>query len=140
MFFFLQTKNNNVVYVVIKYALNELIYNFKINNTLKFLIDLSTKNYNQFRQIKRKNVEIVITFVVVFNKTRYNVVHKIVNIQIDNKIYFRLHQKYTILNLINYKLFNQKINSFQILKKINRFAFRLQLSLIIKIHLIIFVI
>ena len=77
---FLQTKNNNVIHVIINYVFNEFVYNFKINDILKLLTNLLTKNYNQFREIKRKNVEIVMTFVVVFNKTRYNVVYKIINI------------------------------------------------------------
>ena len=48
-FFFLQTKNNNVIYITIDYVSNELIYNFKVNNIFNLLIDLSSKNYNQLR-------------------------------------------------------------------------------------------
>ena len=79
-FFFLQTKNNNVIHVIIDYVFNEFAYDFKINDILKFLTNLLTKNYNQFREIKRKNVEIVMTFVVVLNKTHYDVVHEIIDI------------------------------------------------------------
>ena len=128
-----------MIHVIIDYVFNELTYDFKINDILKFLIDLSTENYNQFREVKRKNVEIVMTFVVVFSKTRYDVVHQIMNIQINDKIYFRLHQRYTISSLVNHKLSNQKVSFFEMLKKIDHFAFRLQLFSIMKIHSIIFI-
>ena len=30
-------------------------------------------------------------FVKAFNKTRYNIVHKAINVKINNKVYLRLH-------------------------------------------------
>ena len=80
-----------MIYVTIDYVSNELIYDFKINNIFDLLVDLSLKNYSQLRQLKRKNVEAVIIFVVVFNKLRYNAIHKIIDIKVENKIYFRLY-------------------------------------------------
>ena len=40
------------------------------------LVDFSSKNYDKLRLIKRENVEIVITFVDVISKTRYDSKHK----------------------------------------------------------------
>ena len=137
---FLQAKNNNVIHVIIEYAFNELIYDFKINDTFELLANLSSKNYNQFRQIKRENVEAIMIFAIAFSKARYDAVHKTIEIQIDDKIYFRLHQEYTILDLINHKLFNQKMKSFSILEKIDNLVFRFQLSSMMKIHSIIFIV
>ena len=55
-------------------------------------------------------------------------------------IYLRLHQNYTIFDLFNRKLFNQRVDSFKILKTVdNNQIYRLQLSSIMKIHLMIFI-
>ena len=54
MLLFLQVKNNNVKHVIIDFTLNELFYDFKVNNTLKMLFDLLLKNFSCLRLIKRK--------------------------------------------------------------------------------------
>ena len=104
------------------------------------LVDLTSQNYNRFRQIKRKNVKIVMTFANAVNKTRYNKTHRIMKLTSKSMIYLRLHQNYIISNLFNKKLFNQRIDSFKILKTIsNNQTYRLKLSSIIKIHLVVFI-
>ena len=107
MLSYLQTKNNNIKQVVIEFAFNKLIYNFKINDILKILTNILSKNYNQLRFIKKK-AKFVITFVNVINKTRYNLHYKIINdfIKIKVIIYFCFYQKYIISKLVNKKLFN----------------------------------
>ena len=135
----MQTKNNNVVHVIIEYAFNEFVYNFKINDTLNLLIDLFSKNYSQLRQLKRKNVEVAMIFVNVFSKIRYDEIHKILKFNIDDKMYLRLHQNYIIFDLINHKLSKQRVKFFLIIEKIDNLAFRLQLFSIMKIHSIIFI-
>ena len=137
--FFLQTKNNNVVHVIIEYAFNELVYDFKVNDTLDLLADLFSENYSQLRQLKRENVEVAMIFVNVFNKTRYDEIHKILKLNIDDKMYLRLHQDYTILDLINHKLSKQRVEFFLIIEKVDNLIFRLQLSSIMKIHSVIFI-
>ena len=72
MFLFLQIEFNNVKQFVIDYALNELIYKFKINDSVNMLVDLISENYNRFRQIKRKDVKAVMTFANAINKSRYD--------------------------------------------------------------------
>ena len=140
---YLQNENNNVIYVIIDFVLNELTYEFKINDKLNMLTNLSSKNFDRLRLIKKK-IETVMIFINAINKTRYNAHHKtiILTIKIDFLIYLRLHQKHIISNLINKKLFNQKIDFFKILKVIKRFKqiYRLKLSSIIKIHSIMSII
>ena len=138
--FFLQTKNNNVVHVIIEYAFNEFVYDFKVNDTLNLLVDLFSKNYNQLRQLKRENAEIAMIFVNAFSKTRYDEIHKTLEFNIDDKMYLRLHQNYTIFDLINHKLSKQRVELFLIIEKIDNLIFRLQLSSIMKIHSIIFIV
>ena len=77
------------------------------------------------------------TFANAFNKIKYNVVHKTINIKIDDNIYLRLYQNYIIFELTNYKLLHQQIDFFSMLEKINKLTFRLHLSLIMKIYSII---
>ena len=136
---FLQTKSNNVVHVIIEYASNEFVYDFKVNDTLDLLADLFSKKYSQLRQLKRENVEVAMIFVNAFSKVRYDEIHKALEFSIDDKMYLRLHQNYTIFGLINHKLSKQRVESFLIIEKIDNLVFRLQLFFIMKIHSIIFI-
>ena len=73
---YLQIENNNVKQFTTNYVFNKLTYEFKINNAINILVDFSSKNYDKLRLIKRENVEIIITFVNVINKSRYDNKHK----------------------------------------------------------------
>ena len=134
---YLQVENNNVMHIIIDFASNELIYDFKINDKLSMLTNLSSKNFDRLRLIKKKT-KVVMTFVNVISKTRYDAHHKTIVfvIQVDFLVYLRLHQKYIISSLINKKLFNQKIDSFKIFETVKRFKqiYRLKLSSIMKIY------
>ena len=134
---FIQVDNNNVVHVIIEYVSNELIYEFKINDTLNMLTNLSFENYSQLRQVKRKNVEIAMTFANTLSKTRYDAVHKTLEFKIDDKMYLRLHHDYIISNLFNHKLSKQRVKFFSVIEKIDNLAFRLQLSFVMKIHSVV---
>ena len=93
MLSYLQTKNNNVKQLSINFAFNELAYNFKINDSLDMLVDLFLQNYQRLRQIKKKNVEIIMIFANIINKVRYDQNHRtIINvIQPRFMIYLKLH-------------------------------------------------
>ena len=133
----MQVENNNVVHVIIEYVSNEFVYEFKINDTLNMLTNLSFENYSQLRQIKRDDVETIMTFVNALNKTRYDEVHKTLKIKIDDKMYLRLHHNYIIFDLFNHKLSKQRVKFFSVIEKIDNFAFRLQLFFVIKIHFVV---
>ena len=79
------------------------------------------------------------TFVNIFNKTRYDNKYRVINIKKNDIIYLRLHQNYTILNFVNFKLLKQRVDFFEILNKIDNLVFRLQLSFVMKIYLIVFI-
>ena len=115
---YFQTKNNNVKQFIIDFAFNEITYDFKVNDNLKMFFDLFSKNFNRLKLIKDEKIEIVMIFVNVINKTRYDLYHKIFDdsFKIDSMMYLRFHQNYTISKLFNKKLFNQKMNSFKTLK------------------------
>ena len=135
--FYLTTTNNNVTNVTIDFASNKLIYKFRINDSLKLLKNLLAKNYSRFRLIKRKSIEKTIIFVNVMRKLRYDATYINLKLTIDNYAYLYLYNNYTIPNLINKKLYQQRVNSFKILKKIDTLIYRLKLFSIMKIHSII---
>ena len=66
---------NNVVNVIIDYVSNEFIYDFRVNNTLNLLKNLSTKNYDRLRQIKRDSTKKTIVFANVMHKFRYDSIY-----------------------------------------------------------------
>ena len=134
---FIQIDNNNVVHAIIEYVSNEFVYEFKINDTLSMLTNLSSENYSQLRQIKRENVEIAIIFVNVLSKIRYDAMHKTLKFKIDDKMYLRLHHDYIIFDLFNHKLSKQRVKFFSIIEKIDNLAFRLQLFFVMKIHSVV---
>ena len=89
----MQVKNNNVIHVIIDFALNELIYDFKINDKLNMLTNLLSKNFDRLRLVKREKIKTIMIFVNVINKTRYDIHHKTIfsTIQVDFLIYLRLY-------------------------------------------------
>lgn len=59
-----------------------------------------------------------------------------INFAEKSQVYLRLHHDYSI-SRINSKLFNQRIESFSILEKIDNLAYRLKFSDVMRIHPII---
>ena len=127
---YLTAVNNNVFNVTINFASNEIIYKFRVNNSLILLKNLSSKNYNCFQLIKREFVEKIIIFVNVIKKLRYDVVYIDIEFVVDDYVYLCLYNDYIIFNLINCKLNQQRIDSFKILIKINILTYRFELLLI----------
>ena len=88
----MQIKNNNITSTIINHDFIELCYKFKINHIINaFVVDLSIKTFNKFYQLKRENLETIITFVNIFNKTHYDNKYRVFNIKNNNIIYLRLH-------------------------------------------------
>lgn len=55
------------------------------------LIDFLAKNYNKLQQLKREDAKSIITFVNALIKSRYNIKHYTLTINVNNKVYLRLH-------------------------------------------------
>ena len=102
--------------------------------------NLSTKNYFRFRQIKRKSIEKIMIFVNVIKKLRYDVKHIELKLVVKKYVYLYFYNDYIISSLTNRKLNQQRIKSFEILKKIEIFAYRFKLLSIMQIHSMIFII
>ena len=128
---YLTITNNNAFNVIINFVSNKIFYKFRINNLLTLLKNLSLKNYNCFRLIKREFVEKIIIFVNIIKKLRYNVVYINIEFVVNDYVYLCLYNNYTIFDFINCKLNQQRIDFFKILKKINILIYCFKLSLII---------
>ena len=63
----------------------------------------------------------------------------LINLLKESKTYLRLYYNYKIFKLVNYKLYNQRIESFKILEKINKLAYRLKFLSLMKIYSVIFI-
>ena len=73
-------------------------------------------------------------------KMIYNNKHIRIDLKKSLYVYLKLHHDYIIASIINKKLFNQRVESFKILKKIENLTYHLKLSFVMKIHFIMFVI
>ena len=78
--------------------------------------------------MKRKQIEDVIIY--------YDKSYIALKLTRDNITYLRLHHEYEISNLVNRKLYYQRIDLFKIFEKIESLVYYLKLSLIIKIYLV----
>ena len=72
-------------------------------------------------------------------KFNYDKRHISLNLKKNFKMYLRLYYDYTISNIINKKLLQQRVNFFIFLNKINNLVYRLDFSSIIIIYLVVFV-
>ena len=118
-------------------SFNELLYDFNVRNTLEFLTKFLQKDFSRLRQMKWEQVENVIIFVNILIKIYYDKSYIALRLARDSIIYLRLYHEYGISDLINRKLHYQRIDLFKIFEKIESLAYRLKLSLIMKIHFVV---
>ena len=138
-FFYFTTINNNVVSATIDFVFNEFSYDFRVNDTLIMLKNLSIENYFRFRQVKREFVEKTMIFVNVMKKLRYDAKHIDLKLIVNDYAYLCFYNDYIISDFTNQKLHQQRVNFFKILKKIDTLIYRLKLSFVMKIHSVIFI-
>ena len=134
---YLTASNNNSANASTGFALNELSYGFRVNDTLGLLEDLPAEDYSRLRQIKRESAEEAMAFANVMHKLRYDANHAAANIKIGGKAFLRLHAGYTISGLINEKLSQQRVGPFKVLAKVGTLAYKLELPPIMQIHPVI---
>ena len=76
-----------------------------MRDILDILLDLSLKNLNKLRLIKREEANNTITFINTIIKTRYDNIYKAINLYKSLIIYLRLYYNYLIFR-VNLKLSN----------------------------------
>ena len=127
---------NNNQNVIIDKSFNEVILSFKsrevmisINIDKMFTVVSNSKSiFEENRFVYRKKVVDVIFFVVAKIKIVYDNRHQFLRFRFDEKTYLRLHHEYSLSFKFNRKLFNQRIDSFRIKKKMKRLVYELKLS------------
>ena len=138
----LQTQLNNASNAIIDRSFNEMMYKFKLRDVLIALtrkfIKIDDVDFERFRH-QRETVD-AISYVMIKIKIMYDARHIFLLFKSNDKVFLRLHKRYTLLNKFNIKLFNQRVDSFFIKRKIERLIYELNLSSRWQIHSVIFVI
>ena len=138
----LQTQLNNAFNVIINRSFNEMIYEFKLRDVLIVLIRKFIKiddiNFERFRH-QRKAIDVTL-YVMIKIKIVYDSRHTFLLFKSNDKAFLRLHKRYTLFNKFNAKLFNQRVDSFFVKRRIKCLIYELNLSSRWQIHLVIFVI
>ena len=136
---YIQTILNNSISVTTEVSSNEILYEFRTNDTLSMLTNLISEDWSRLRQVKREQVEEAIAWANIVVKSNYDRKHTAVDLQKDFMIYLRFHKGYTISELKNRKLINQRVRLFKILQKIESFIYRLNLLFTMRIHSVVFI-
>ena len=136
---YIQTTLNNSVSVITEVFSNEILYEFRTNNALSMLTNLLSEDWSRLRQIKREKAEETIAWANVVVKSNYDKQHTAIDLKKEFMIYLRLHKNYTVSELKNRKLANQRVKPFKILQKIKSLIYRLNLSLTMRIHSVMFI-
>ena len=127
---------NNLINVSTGKTLNEIIYSIKLNNgtditniAAKGQIDM-IDNRNRNRQ---KAIDAV-AFAAAEIKIRYNKKHKPLVMEPGDQAFVKLHYGYKLSGLKNSKLFDQRTESFPVLRQWGNLAYELDLPKIWKVH------
>ena len=83
---------------------------------------------NETKFYYRQKIVDAISYVDITLKIRYNSMHVFFLLKSKNKTFLKLYHKYFLFEKHNRKLFNQKINSFLVKRRVKRFAYEFKLS------------
>jgi len=122
---FIQVNLNNSKNVINKIS-NETIYEFSSN--VVFLLNIDDHNHILSLSVLWIEVTDTINFVKINVKYHYDWKHQSITMMIDNYMLLQLHHDYSILIIINKKLEQQYVRSFQIIKKIKWLVYKLNIS------------
>ena len=136
----IQTQWNNSLNVVTNLFFNEIIYDFKVRNALFSIIEtniVNTLNLSAQRMKYQREIVDAIDFVAAKIKVYYDARHTSILLRSDEKIYLQLNKDYKLFDKLNSKLSQQRCESFKILERVERLAYRLKLSSTWRIHSIV---
>ena len=111
---YLQESLNNSCNSSTDYASNKLAYDFQTKNILDSLTDIVLKDYSRLWQIYCEEVKQTIAFANATLKHYYDTKHT--SLFIEDIIYLCLFHSYIIPDLTNWKLSNQCVDFFHIIK------------------------
>lgn len=127
---------NNISNASTGHSPNEIVYRFRVRDTLNSLLDLP-QDLRLFRSIMRQEASDSISFANVVMKQRYDQKHKPIQMEVGSYAYLRLHKGYTIPGLRNRKLSPQRVEPFLIKRKVGELAYELQIAPVMRIHPVI---
>ena len=137
----LQFNLNNNVHVVIEKFFNQIVIDFQFRKIMIVVIMsfalrqssntitiVAKSKFEKNRFVFQKKIDDVIAFVVAKSKILYDKKHQFLKLNFDDKTYFRFYHEYSLSSQINVKLFNQRIESFLVKRRIDKLAYELNLS------------
>ena len=133
---YLQGSLNNSRNRLIDTSPNEILYGFKVRDTLGLLTDLPAEDFSRLRLEKREQAEDSMAFANATAKARYDRRHKPVNLAVGSQAFLKLHDGYEIPG-VHPKLGRQRVGPFKILERVGQLAYRLELRPNMRIHPVI---
>ena len=136
---FLQVKMNNAVNASTDWSSNEILLKHKMNDLIMLLSIMNATEVEKKRSWHQREAEDSITFVNVNMKIQYDQSHKLLTLKEGDWVFIKLHKGYKVQG-VNRKLGQQCVEPFQIIKRIRKLVYRVELPESWKIHNIISVI
>jgi hypothetical protein len=132
----LQSQLNNITIAMSKIS-NEIVYEFISIQSADLSASKSLSTFDSAHV--RKEIADALAWTQLQMKNHYDRKHQSLNLKIEDFVLLRLHKGYniSITKVLSRKLFDQYIEFFRILKKIDNLAYRLDLSHHWKIHSVI---
>ena len=124
----IQFQFNNSLNAATDLAFNEIIYEFKIRDTISALNREQTtiESVSNKRQKYQTKVNDAIAFANAKMKVYYDFKHKSLLLKFENKVYFRLNKEYKFSEH-HKKLSQQRCKSFLIKRRVERLIYELNL-------------
>ena len=119
---------NNSLNIVTNLFSNEIIYDFKVRNALFNIIEINivdTLKLSTQRMKYQREIVDAIDFVVAKVKIYYDARHTFILLKSNEKTYLQLNKNYKLFDKLNSKFFQQRCESFKILERVKRFAYKL---------------
>ena len=134
----IQSQFNNSFNVFTDFAFNEIIYDFKVRDTISTLNqeNLRDESFADKRKKYQAKTSDAIAFVNVKMKMYYDFRHTSLLLKSEKKVYLKFNKSYK-LSKHHKKLFQQKCESFLIKRKVERLIYEFELFFIWKIHFIV---
>ena len=137
----IQAQLNNSLNASTELCLNEIIYEFKVRESLSALnnntFDISSEALSKLRLLYRKKASDAISFANSSMKIYYDSRHVPLLLKPDDKTYLRLHKRYNLSNDYSKKLSAQRCDPFTVKKRVERLAYELKLSPTWRVHPVI---
>ena len=135
----LQANFNNFAFISTDKSSNEIVYDFRTTNISSLINSEDRFNYAAKWSINVFETADAITFAKVKTKAWYDRKHKSMTLRVKDYAFLQLHRDYHLSDYSSKKLSQQYCDYFLIIKRVEKLAYELELSLHWRIHSIIFI-